>query len=416
MKTQMRNRIVGLCLVGAVWGPANLWAQPTTRAEEIERLRREKVARLWPERESPLVDMVNGLVERGLREGVESGKGANGPQLVLGGMRSGHGMTVGVGYRRSDFWSDRLGYRATARGTIQGAFLLDFDLDFQSLSSERFFLKFYTKYESSPQMDFYGRGADSLEENRTSYLLEDFATDIHTGFVLFQNLRTGLTGGWVDIHTGSGKREGFPSSEEIFGQEDAPGLNMDTTFLRWGAFLAYDYRDSPAGPESGGFYGARFRQYSDRDLGQFSFRQAEWEFQQYVPYFNQNRVVAMRVAAVLSFESEGQQVPFYLQPTLGGNDDLRGFARYRFYDDHMIFASIEHRWHAFAGLDMALFADAGKVTPDKADLNFSDLDWSGGIGFRFRILGGVVSRIDFAGGREGFRWMWTFSDIYKARY
>ena len=65
----------------------------TIRAEEIDQARRDKQARLWPESESPLVRQANGLVERGFREGVEDGYGANGPQVVLGGMRSGHGMT-----------------------------------------------------------------------------------------------------------------------------------------------------------------------------------------------------------------------------------------------------------------------------------------------------------------------------------
>jgi outer membrane protein assembly factor BamA len=412
----MRYTTSGLLVMLLVLGSASVYGQPATRAEEIEQHRREKVARLWPERESPMVKIVNDLVERGFREGVESGEGANGPQIVLGGMRSGQGMSVGIGYRRSDIWSERIGYRATARGTLQGAFLLDFNLDFKRLRSERFFATSRTKYESSPQMDFYGLGEDSLESNRSSYLLDDFATDIDTGFVIFDHLSAGLTGGVVDVHTGMGKRSGVPSTDEIFDEESAPGLDQDTYFLRWGGFLAYDYRDHPAGPTGGGFYGVRFRRYSDRDLHQFGFRQTELEFQQYIPYFNKNRVIAMRASAVLSFADEGQQVPFYLMPTLGGNDDLRGFARYRFYDNDRIFVSIEYRWHAFVGLQMAVFADAGKVIPNREDVDLSDLDWSGGMGFRFRLMNAVVSRIDFAAGREGFRWMWTFGDIYQVHY
>src|SRR5687767_10047798 len=86
-----------------------------TRAEEIDMARRDKQARLWPERESPLVRQANDLVERGFREGVDDGYGANGPQVVLGGMRSGQGMSVGVGYRKTDFWGERIGVRTTAR-------------------------------------------------------------------------------------------------------------------------------------------------------------------------------------------------------------------------------------------------------------------------------------------------------------
>jgi hypothetical protein len=390
--------------------------QPKTRTEQIEEARRDKQARLWPERESPLVDRVNKLVERGLFDGFESGKGANGWQLVLGGMRSGQGMTVGIGYRRTDLWRDRIGWRVTARGTPRLATMLDFELDFQSLRTDRTFLKFYGKYESSPRMDYYGQGMGSLKENRTSYRLEDVTFDFNAGFEIFKNFRAGITGGARGVHTGSGKRGGVPSTHELFDSESAPGLGEDTTYIRWGGFLYYDWRDYRNGPKSGGVYGVRFRQSSDRELKKYSFKQTEFEFQQYIPYFNKTRTIAMRLAVVLSFPTEGDFVPFYSQPTIGGNDDLRGFERYRFHDDHSIFASIEHRWYAFSGLDMAIFADAGKVVPRKADIDFTDLKYSGGIGFRARLRNAVVMRVDLAYGNEGFRFMWTFSDIYKLRY
>ena len=81
----------------------------TTREEAIAAERADKLAELWPERTSPMVDTVNRLVERGFSEGLDSGKGSNGPQIVLGGMRPGQGFTAGAGYRRSDLWAERLG-------------------------------------------------------------------------------------------------------------------------------------------------------------------------------------------------------------------------------------------------------------------------------------------------------------------
>jgi hypothetical protein len=412
----IRWKTLVACAAVSFLGATALRGQPASRAEKIEQARREKMANLWPEREAPLVKQVNDLVERGFKDGLESGKGANGPQIVLGGMRSGQGVGIGVGYRRTDIWRERIGYRVTARGTPQLAFLFDFDLDFQSLGGERSFVKLYTRYENSPRMDYYGPGPESEEANRTSYRLEDFASDFHAGFEPFRNFRAGITGGFVAVNTGPGERGGFPSTEEVFTRETTPGLAEDDDFLRWGGFLAFDYRDSQAGPSRGGFYGARYREYTDVTLKKFGFKQLEFELQQYIPYFNRSRIVALKLATIITFDKGGQQIPFYLQPTLGGNDDLRGFARYRFYDNNMILASAEHRWHGFSGLDMALFADAGKVVSDRADIDFSALLYSGGIGFRFRMFDAVVSRIDFAYGREGFRWMWTFSDIYKVRY
>jgi hypothetical protein len=76
----------------------------------------------------------------------------------------------------------------------------------------------------------------------------------------------------------------------------------------------------------------------------------------------------------------------------------------------------EHRWHAFSMLDMALFADAGKVVPLKRDIDVSRLHYSGGIGFRVRLRSAIVTRIDLAGSSEGLRMIWTFSDIFHPTF
>jgi hypothetical protein len=101
---------------------------------------------------------------------------------------------------------------------------------------------------------------------------------------------------------------------------------------------------------------------------------------------------------------------------LGGNDDLRGFVPYRFRDYHSVSLGLEHRWHAFSLLDMALFADAGKVVPLKRELTPERLHYSGGIGFRFRARSAIVTRIDFAASSEGFRMIWTFDDIFLPKF
>ncbi len=392
-----------------------LMGQVQSRAQEIRSARADKMAHLWPERESPLVQQVNTLVERGLLEGAQTGQGANGWQFVLGGMRSGQGMTVGLGYRRSDLFHDHLGFRTTFRGTIKLASLVDFQLTFPKLQTEQAFFTFSAKYENSPQLDFYGKGPDSSKDDRTSYRGETVGFSVNAGYKLGGILGLGITGGMINIHTGPGKRGGVPSTEEIFDQDDTPGLGEDTYYAYLGGFMFIDYLDSQVGPRSGGLYGYRIRQFTDMDLKKFSNRQVDFELQQYIPYFNKTRVIALRALVTLAFENSGNTIPFYAQPKLGGNDSLRGFQRYRFYDKHAMVLTAEHRWHAFSGLDMAIFADAGKVASRKADLDLTKLEASYGFGFRFKLNEAYFMRIDFAGGREGFRFMWTFSDIFKVR-
>ena len=130
-------------------------AQIESRTEQLELLRRDKVTRLRPERQSEFVNLVNKYVERGLFE--DPGKGSNGFQpAVLGGMRAGNGFSYGVGYRRSDLWRDHADFRFTARGTPQNAYMFDFRFALSKLQTERGFLDFYAKFENSPQMDYYG--------------------------------------------------------------------------------------------------------------------------------------------------------------------------------------------------------------------------------------------------------------------
>jgi hypothetical protein len=379
--------------------------------------RRDKQARLWPERESPLVRQANDLVERGFREGIEDGYGANGPQVVLGGMRSGQGMSFGVGYRKTDIWGERIGVRTTGRMTVNQAYMVDARVRLQGLEFGKSFTHIYAKYEKSPRMDFYGLGPFSRVDDRSSYLLEDLAVDAEFGVTLADHWRIGLTGGYVSVDTGPGQRPNVPSTTDLFTPAAAPGIGLGRIdFARGGGFVVFDTRDTPSGTRHGGVYGARWRRYSDRTDDLFDFQQVEFELQQFVPYFNRTRVLAFRAATTLSFQDDGQLVPVFFMPTLGGNNELRGFARYRYHDNHSLLFSAEHRWYVFRGLDMAVFADAGKVIPRKASVDFSDLEVSWGFGFRTRMRDAVIMRTDFAFGRDGFRAMWTFRDVFRIDY
>jgi len=417
---KMRQAIVYSCLL-LLTRPLSVFAQepstetPRTRAEAIADDRAAKVAELWPERESPMVDIANNLGERGFQQGVDSGQGPSGAQLVMGGMRTGQGFTVGAGYRRSDFWGERLGYRATARASPQLAYMLDFDLDFQGLRTARTSLQWYTKFERSPNIDYYGLGNESSPEKRTTFLYSDFTTDFSGAYVPVRFLHVGVTGGYLHAHTAQGSDD-LPPINDVFPSESLPGFELDTKFTRIGAFAYVDTRDSPRGPRSGGLYGVRYREYWDVDRKAFAFRQAEFEFQQYLPYFNRSRVVALHALAVLSFPKEGDSIPLYLQPTVGGDDNLRGFAPYRFRDFNALNLAVEHRWHVSSLLEMSAFADAGKVAQFKEDLNLSGLHYDGGLGLRVRLGSAVVTRIEVARSGEGWRAMWTFDDIFQRRW
>jgi outer membrane protein assembly factor BamA len=266
-------------------------------------------------------------------------------------------------------------------------------------------------------MDYYGLGADSLKDDRTRYQLNTALVETRAGYRFTPALNAGIEFGYGGAHTGSVEGDEIPSIETKFDATTAPGLFDDTTFSSWGAFVGFDVRDLKRGPRSGGFYGIEFKRYLDMDEGTYSHRQLDFEGQQFFPYLNQQRVVALFVKARFAYTGDDDRVvPFYLLPQLGGNFELRGFNQYRFSDNNTFMASIEHRWYAFSGLEMALFLDAGKSVAEKEDVDFSGLNYSGGIGLRVRVRGAVVMRMDVAHSREGTRWIWSMSDVSRRRF
>jgi outer membrane protein assembly factor BamA len=137
--------------------------------------------------------------------------------------------------------------------------------------------------------------------------------------------------------------------------------------------------------------------------------------EQYIGLFNRRRVFALRARTTLTDAAAGQVLPFYMQPVLGGSDDLRGFRPFRFADQNMLNLTAEYRWEVFSGLDMAIFFDAGKVFPTHGQLNFSHLEGCGGFGLRFNVLDRTFIRMDFGWSREGFQVWFKFNDVFKPR-
>jgi outer membrane protein assembly factor BamA len=156
----------------------------------------------------------------------------------------------------------------------------------------------------------------------------------------------------------------------------------------------------------------QFDRYLARPGSSYDFRRLNVELSQYVPFFNKRRVIALRGRTVLTYPDNSSSVPFYLQPTLGGSEDLRGFRSFRFYDNNLLVVNGEYRWEVFSGLDMALFADAGKVFHRHAELNFSNMEAAFGFGFRFNVKNNVFMRWDIGFSREGFQVWFKFNNVF----
>jgi len=401
-----RLKVLGYCL--PLLFAATLHAQET-RAEAIEAAREEKKAEAEPEKVSKTEARLNKIKDKRILERFT--QGLDGFTIVLGGLATGQGFALGPQISRADLADGQLALRTSARFASTGAYLIDFALGAPALAKGRAFADFLATHENYPQIEYFGPGPDSSVDDDTDFRREMTRIDGLVGVRPVSRMRLGVGLGTVLANTGAGPDDDR-SPETFFAPGLVPGVDRQTNFFTSTLLADYDWRDNPGGPRRGGLYSARYVYFNDNELDLHNFRRLSLEAQQYIPFYNRRRVIALRAATTMSFENGTSTVPFYLQPILGGSDDLRGFRQYRFYDNNSVILNAEYRWESFTGLDLALFVDAGKVAPKASQINFHDLEASVGFGMRFNIRNSTFIRLDFAVSHEGFRYWFKFGNPF----
>lgn len=379
-----------------------------SRTAEIEAAQRAKAAALKPD--------VPGKVERKfvlaqkLLSGLEAGP--DGIGVKFGGLVSGSGLAAGPQYVRRDLWRERLQLRTLAVLSLKKYEMFQVEFELPYLLHDHAFVDLDTRYRNYPSVNYYGPGPNSFRNGRSDYRYETSNSDLTAGVSPRRFLRIGATIGYLLVNVGAGTDERFVSTEQIYPPSSAPGIDRQTNFLRGGGFAQIDTRDNPGDPHAGINLLARYLAYDGRKPGQFNFQRLQTDAQGYIPFFNKTHVIALRGRGDFSYTGAGQRVPFYLQPTLGGGDDLRGFRAFRFYDNDSLLFTAEYRWEIFTGFDMALFADAGKVAARRADLDLSHLRTDAGFGLRIKTRSAVVIRIDTGFSNEGFQVWLKFGNVF----
>ncbi|HWB97101.1 MAG TPA: BamA/TamA family outer membrane protein [Bryobacteraceae bacterium] len=380
------------------------------RSDQIESARDEKEAHLEPEQPSrPERDFVraqNSLPYR-LLTGQVGGFG-----IGFGQIAPGSGFSIGPQYKRTDLLDGRLTFSAGARVAANQSYLGRLDLTLYGLPGDRGFLGFSVVHRDISEMPYYGPGPSSDKSGRSNFRLEDTNLEVSPGIQLWRNLRVGAIGSHLAVNTGPGHSSTYISAEHQYGPNVTPGIDRQSSFWRGGGFVEYDWRDRPSGTTRGGKYFARYLRYLDRDLGRYSFFRLDLDASQYVPLLNGTHVIALHGSSSLTSHNGSQTVPFYLQPTLGGSDTLRGYRFFRFYGDNSVMINAEYRWQISPLLDMAVFSDAGKVFNRWEQWNLHSLESDVGFGFRFKFRGRVALNLDTGFSHEGFQIWFRVNDLF----
>jgi hypothetical protein len=323
-------------------------------------------------------------------------------------------ISVGPGYRHY-FFGDRAFLDGSAAISWRAYKSAQFRFELAKLADHRLTVGSQVRWQDFTQVDYFGTGPDSSEATRSQFRLR--GTNV-VGYGVYQPNRWLSVGGTfgrllqptLDSPTGPFRGD-WASTQEVFPQ--APGVASQPDFLHGSATIAADTRNFPGHPTSGGVYRAGVASYSDRNGGPFSFQRYDTEGLQLVPVKGDTWLLAVHGWAVFSHTAAGDEVPFYMLPSLGGQNTLRGYNNYRFHDRHMLLASAESRWALFRDIDAVAFFDAGNVAPRAGDLNLKRTSWGGGL--RMHARRSTFARLDVGHSREGWQVFFRLDDPFTLK-
>ena len=365
---------------------------PSSRAGEIEQSQAAKAALLHP--------FQPGRIEAALNRAEDL--------LVTGQIHihpffdsaySGGGFTLGAGYATHVSAYNIVDLRGSITFSgykrIEAAFLAP------RLFDRRATLNLVGGWREATQVGFYGIGNENTSKNdRANYSFDQpygtAALDYWPARKLLV-LRGGVEVSQWNQGAGGGSA---PSVDEVYTAATLPGLNASPAYVHTSAGLAIDSRSSPGYARRGGLYGVTFHDFRDRG-SVFGFRRTDYEAIQHIPILRDAWVLSLHGRLELANAADGQTIPFFMLPALGGGSSLRGFTSWRFRDRNSLLLQADWRVLANRFLDMALFYDAGRVADRRDDLTSGPLKSNYGLGFRLHSPAATPLRIEFAKSNEG---------------
>ena len=345
----------------------------------------------------------------------DGGEVKNGFYPELGDMVTGAGwISGGPGYR---YWlfDDRMFVDASAALSWRMFKMAQARVEMPKLARSRLTLGVQGRWHDYTQITYFGSGPDSLETDRSEYRIENANV---VGYAVVQPLEWMAINGKFgflsrpSIQEPSGTFDrGYPYIATMFADDPGVALERQPNFLHGEVGFVADTRDHRGYPAEGGLYQATWTRYSDRGVDRFSFDRLELEGAHFIPVGTPRIVFAAHGWLAATRADDGESVPFYLQPTLGGSNSLRSFQSYRFHDRNLLLVNAEVRVRIFEHVDWAAFTDAGNVAATVGDLNLDRRSY--GIGLRLHTVRATIARLDVAHGGEGWRVLFRVNDPFR---
>jgi outer membrane protein assembly factor BamA len=273
-----------------------------------------------------------------------------------------------------------------------------------AFSQGRYSLNFGASFFKNATARFFGLGDATSESGETNYTAREarvnwrFGVHVNevTQIAVGQRFRqVSLQRGGVDL----------PFTGDQFSSVD--GVQGETLIFGNRATFYYDTRNNLVSPTDGMAVTAYAEVNQNIRNGDHPiYSRYELEIKKLLPSESKRAILILRADLQATI---GDQVPFFEQSSLGGQNNLRGYGVDRYIDKNLVALSIEERIHIMrakiagvtADFEIAPFLDTGQVFNDYTEVNFNDYRMTPGIGFRGVVRPNVVGRVDYGYSREG---------------
>jgi outer membrane protein assembly factor BamA len=273
-----------------------------------------------------------------------------------------------------------------------------------AFSSGRYFLNFGGAFFKNATARFFGIGQGTVEGDETNYTAREIRANWRFGIYANEVTQVSISQRFRDVQVQRGATD-LPFTGEVY--STVPGVAGTTSILGNRASFHYDTRNSLFTPTDGMAVNA----YAELNMNLRNddhpvYSRYELEIKKMIPSESKRAILVVRADIQATL---GDQVPFFEQSSLGGQNNLRGYGVDRFIDKHLIAASVEERIHVLrtkiagvtADFEVAPFLDTGQVFNSYKDVSFKDYRMTPGVGFRGIVRPNVVGRVDYGYSREG---------------
>jgi outer membrane protein assembly factor BamA len=273
-----------------------------------------------------------------------------------------------------------------------------------AFSQGRYSLNFSASFFKNSTARFYGIGEATSESEQTNYTAREGRANWQFGVHVNEVTQISVAQRFRQVSLQRGATD-LPFTGEQFPSVD--GVQGETLIFGNRATFHYDTRNNLVSPTDGMAVTAYAEVNQNIHNGDHPvYSRYELEVKKLLPSESKHAILIMRADLQATI---GDQVPFFEQSSLGGQNNLRGYGVDRFIDKNLLSWSVEERIHMVrtkiagvtADFEMAPFLDTGQVFNSFNDVSFKDYRMTPGIGFRAIVKPNVVGRVDYGYSQEG---------------